>query len=204
KDKNEVETEADQEEKDVEAEANQVENVVQAETDMDENDAEAETYKEEIEVETEVDKGDNAESDQEDEEVETKPEIKGKLHANKSKTKGKKSAMTDPANRRSKERLIEKREKLQASMDEPQGPHIRIPIIFKKEEGRAVNVFKDETFIQFLNQKVLELYDEVGPYRYGERSSQFMSFRIYDVLGHYTVPKEKEKVRLWLNARLAS
>ncbi|GJT21068.1 hypothetical protein Tco_0891005 [Tanacetum coccineum] len=121
KDKNEVETEADQEEKD------------------------AETYKEEIEVETEVDKEENAESDQEDEEVETKPEIEGKLHANKSKTvrkmkstrnlrkrkkvkqtnqlwqvakkrmqKGKKSAMTDPSNRRSKERLIKKREKLQA------------------------------------------------------------------------------------------
>ncbi|GKA43636.1 hypothetical protein Tco_0736360 [Tanacetum coccineum] len=45
--------------------------------------------------------------------------------------KGKKLAMTDPSNRRSKERLIEKREKLQASMDEPQGPHIRIPFIFK-------------------------------------------------------------------------
>ncbi|GJS76100.1 hypothetical protein Tco_0725981 [Tanacetum coccineum] len=76
-------------------------------------------------------------------------------------------------------------------MDEPQGPHIRILIIFKvilhsvnripsligsadlhqitalddgvmkqdganvqflKEEGRAVNIFKDETIIQFLNQ----------------------------------------------------
>ncbi|GKA60897.1 hypothetical protein Tco_0760304 [Tanacetum coccineum] len=145
KDKNEVETEADQEEKDVEAEANQVENDVQAKTYMDENDAKAETYKEEIEVETKVDKEENAESDQEDEEVETKPEIKGKLHANKSKTvrkvkstrnlrkrkkvkqtnqlwqvakkhmqKGKKSTMTDPSNRRSKERLIKKREKLQA------------------------------------------------------------------------------------------
>ncbi|GKC00333.1 hypothetical protein Tco_0986469 [Tanacetum coccineum] len=49
--------------------------------------------------------------------------------------KGKKLAMTDPSNRRSKERLIEKREKLQASMDEPQGPHIRIPIIFNEENS---------------------------------------------------------------------
>ncbi|GJV40042.1 hypothetical protein Tco_1418482 [Tanacetum coccineum] len=109
--------------------------------------------------------------------------------------KGKKSAMTDPSNRRSKKRLIEKREKLQASMDEPQGPHIRILIIFKvsllsvnripsligsadshqitalddgvmkqdganKEEGRAVNIFKDETIIQFLNQ-VQFLHDKL-------------------------------------------
>ncbi|GKA59893.1 hypothetical protein Tco_0759206 [Tanacetum coccineum] len=127
---------------------------------------------------------------------------------------------------------------------------------FMKEEGHAVNVFKDETVIQFLNQvqflndnglkqvqaalhqeEVVEIKedtkskevrifcdagrlkhdfylavsalpssrlkyfsdDEVGPYRYGERSSQFMSFRIYDVLGHYTVPKEKEKK--WLGNR---
>lgn len=54
--------------------------------------------------------------------------------------------------------------------------------------------------------------DEVVPYGYGERSSQMMSsagfryvsFKSYEGLGHYTVPKEMEEVCQWLNARLGA
>ncbi|KVI06014.1 Phospholipase/carboxylesterase/thioesterase [Cynara cardunculus var. scolymus] len=56
------------------------------------------------------------------------------------------------------------------------------------------------------------LCDEVVPYGYGERSSQMMSsagfryvsFKSYEGLGHYTVPKEMEEVCQWLNARLGA
>ncbi|KAL8233353.1 hypothetical protein R6Q59_019453 [Mikania micrantha] len=54
------------------------------------------------------------------------------------------------------------------------------------------------------------LGDEVVPYSFGERSSQILSsagfrnvtFKSYQGLGHYTVPKEMEDVCQWLNARL--
>ncbi|XP_027121633.1 uncharacterized protein [Coffea arabica] len=52
--------------------------------------------------------------------------------------------------------------------------------------------------------------DEVVPYKHGEKSSQILSsagfrcltFKSYDGLGHYTVPKEMDEVCHWLNARL--
>uniref|UniRef100_A0A251UVW2 Putative alpha/Beta hydrolase fold protein n=1 Tax=Helianthus annuus TaxID=4232 RepID=A0A251UVW2_HELAN len=52
--------------------------------------------------------------------------------------------------------------------------------------------------------------DEVVPYKFGERSSQILSsvgfryvtFKTYQGLGHYTVPKEMEEVCQWLNERL--
>ncbi|XP_076888045.1 uncharacterized protein LOC143538354 [Bidens hawaiensis] len=54
------------------------------------------------------------------------------------------------------------------------------------------------------------LGDEVVPCKFGERSSQILSsvgftyvtFKTYEGLGHYTVPKEMEEVCQWLNARL--
>ncbi|PWA88412.1 protein DYAD [Artemisia annua] len=128
KEENNVEAETDKEEKDVEAETDKEENDVEAEADKEENEVEAESDKEENEVE--------AESDQEDDEVETKPEIEEKINDKKPKTvrkmkctrnlrkrkakqtnqlwqvtkkrmkKGKKSAMTDPSNRWSKERYM--------------------------------------------------------------------------------------------------
>ncbi|CAH1422556.1 unnamed protein product [Lactuca virosa] len=56
------------------------------------------------------------------------------------------------------------------------------------------------------------LSDEVVPYTYGERSSQMMSsagfryvtFKSYQGLGHYTVPKEMEEVCQWLHTRLGA
>lgn len=52
--------------------------------------------------------------------------------------------------------------------------------------------------------------DEVVPYKYGEKSAQFLSssgfryltFKTYEGLGHYTVPKEMDEVCMWLNTRL--
>ncbi|CAI9114032.1 OLC1v1014651C1 [Oldenlandia corymbosa var. corymbosa] len=52
--------------------------------------------------------------------------------------------------------------------------------------------------------------DEVVPHKYGEKSIQVLSsagfrcltFKSYDGLGHYTVPKEMDEVCHWLNARL--
>ncbi|KAF7123761.1 hypothetical protein RHSIM_Rhsim12G0193600 [Rhododendron simsii] len=52
--------------------------------------------------------------------------------------------------------------------------------------------------------------DDVVPYKFGEKSTQFLgsagfryvSFKTYDGLGHYTVPKEMDEVCNWLNGRL--
>ncbi|XP_057465327.1 uncharacterized protein LOC130755034 isoform X1 [Actinidia eriantha] len=52
--------------------------------------------------------------------------------------------------------------------------------------------------------------DEVVPYKFGEKSSHFLglagfrylTFKSYDGLGHYTVPKEMDEVCNWLNGRL--
>lgn len=52
--------------------------------------------------------------------------------------------------------------------------------------------------------------DEVVPYKYGEKSTHFLSlsgfrylsFKTYDGLGHYTVPKEMDEVCNWLHTRL--
>ncbi|KAM7475919.1 hypothetical protein LguiB_023162 [Lonicera macranthoides] len=52
--------------------------------------------------------------------------------------------------------------------------------------------------------------DEVVPYKYGEKSTHCLSlagfrnltFKTYDGLGHYTVPREMDEVCNWLNARL--
>ncbi|CAK7356592.1 unnamed protein product [Dovyalis caffra] len=52
--------------------------------------------------------------------------------------------------------------------------------------------------------------DDVVPYNYGEKSAQCLStagfrnltFKSYEGLGHYTVPKEMDEVRTWLTARL--
>lgn len=52
--------------------------------------------------------------------------------------------------------------------------------------------------------------DEVVPYKYGESSThclsisgfRYLSFKTYDGLGHYTVPKEMDEVCNWLHARL--
>uniref|UniRef100_A0A5B7AB99 Phospholipase/carboxylesterase/thioesterase domain-containing protein n=1 Tax=Davidia involucrata TaxID=16924 RepID=A0A5B7AB99_DAVIN len=52
--------------------------------------------------------------------------------------------------------------------------------------------------------------DDVVPYKYGEKSAHFLSsagfryltFKNYDGLGHYTVPKEMDEVCNWLSARL--
>ncbi|KAK9282075.1 hypothetical protein L1049_004987 [Liquidambar formosana] len=52
--------------------------------------------------------------------------------------------------------------------------------------------------------------DDVVPYKYGEKSAhslssagfQYLTFKAYDGLGHYTVPKEMDEVRTWLTGRL--
>ncbi|XP_038692983.1 acyl-protein thioesterase 2-like isoform X1 [Tripterygium wilfordii] len=52
--------------------------------------------------------------------------------------------------------------------------------------------------------------DEVVPHHYGEKSAnslnaagfRHITFKSYDGLGHYTVPKEMDEVRNWLTARL--
>uniref|UniRef100_A0A2P2IM00 JHL25H03.13 protein n=2 Tax=Rhizophora mucronata TaxID=61149 RepID=A0A2P2IM00_RHIMU len=52
--------------------------------------------------------------------------------------------------------------------------------------------------------------DDVVSYSHGERSAHFLTsagfrqltFKTYDGLGHYTVPKEMDEVRNWLAARL--
>ncbi|KAK2974364.1 hypothetical protein RJ640_021220 [Escallonia rubra] len=52
--------------------------------------------------------------------------------------------------------------------------------------------------------------DEVVPFKYGEKSTQLLSsagfrcltFKAYDGLAHYTVPKEMDEVCNWLNTRL--
>ncbi|XP_050382173.1 uncharacterized protein LOC126799097 [Argentina anserina] len=52
--------------------------------------------------------------------------------------------------------------------------------------------------------------DDVVPYMYGEKSVQclnsagfrFLSFKPFDGLGHYTIPKEMNEVSNWLTARL--
>ncbi|KDP37131.1 hypothetical protein JCGZ_06187 [Jatropha curcas] len=52
--------------------------------------------------------------------------------------------------------------------------------------------------------------DDVVPYNYGERSAHFLNtagfrhltFKPYDGLGHYTVPREMDEVRNWLTAKL--
>ncbi|KAF8011680.1 hypothetical protein BT93_J2074 [Corymbia citriodora subsp. variegata] len=52
--------------------------------------------------------------------------------------------------------------------------------------------------------------DDVVPFNFGERSSRYLSsagfryvsFKSYDGLGHYTVPKEMDDVCQWLTARL--
>ncbi|KAJ4844632.1 hypothetical protein Tsubulata_022832 [Turnera subulata] len=52
--------------------------------------------------------------------------------------------------------------------------------------------------------------DDVVPYNYGEKSAHFLNtagfrhltFKPYEGLGHYTIPKEMEEVRNWLSARL--
>ncbi|PSR96041.1 Acyl-protein like [Actinidia chinensis var. chinensis] len=52
--------------------------------------------------------------------------------------------------------------------------------------------------------------DEVVPYKFGEKSSHFLglagfrylTFKSYDGIGHYTVPKEMDEVCNWLNGRL--
>ncbi|GKA24869.1 hypothetical protein Tco_0710902 [Tanacetum coccineum] len=129
KDENEVEAETDKEENDVEAEADKEENEVEAETDKEENDVEAETDKEENEVEAESDQEDEeAETKPEIEEKvhDKKPKTVRKMKctrnlrkrkkvkqtnqswqvAKKRIKKGKKSAMTDPSNRWSKERYM--------------------------------------------------------------------------------------------------
>ncbi|KAM7480379.1 hypothetical protein LguiA_028592 [Lonicera macranthoides] len=54
------------------------------------------------------------------------------------------------------------------------------------------------------------LSDEVVPFKYGEKSTQLMNsagfryltFKTYNGLGHYTVPKEMDEVCNWLNTRL--
>ncbi|KAK6914981.1 Phospholipase/carboxylesterase/thioesterase, partial [Dillenia turbinata] len=53
--------------------------------------------------------------------------------------------------------------------------------------------------------------DEVVHYKFGEKSAhslcfsgfRHLTFKSYDGLGHYTVPKEMDEVRTWLTARLA-
>lgn len=52
--------------------------------------------------------------------------------------------------------------------------------------------------------------DDVVPYNYGEKSAQCLNtagfrnltFKSYEGLGHYTVPREMDEVRHWLTARL--
>ncbi|XP_047311228.1 acyl-protein thioesterase 2-like [Impatiens glandulifera] len=52
--------------------------------------------------------------------------------------------------------------------------------------------------------------DDVVPYKHGERSTnaltsagfRYVGFKIYDGIGHYTVPKEMDDVCNWLNSRL--
>ncbi|KAH7857797.1 hypothetical protein Vadar_016572 [Vaccinium darrowii] len=52
--------------------------------------------------------------------------------------------------------------------------------------------------------------DDVVPYKFGEKSTQFlgsagfryMSFKTFDGLAHYTVPKEMDEVCHWLTGRL--
>ncbi|WJX42802.1 lysophospholipase [Trifolium repens] len=52
--------------------------------------------------------------------------------------------------------------------------------------------------------------DDVVPYKYGEKSAQFLSsagfqyitFKSYDGFGHYTVPREMDEVSNWLGSRL--
>ncbi|XP_021641104.1 uncharacterized protein LOC110635911 isoform X2 [Hevea brasiliensis] len=52
--------------------------------------------------------------------------------------------------------------------------------------------------------------DDVAPYNYGEKSAhvlnsagfRHLTFKPYDGLGHYTVPKEMDEVRNWLTAKL--
>lgn len=52
--------------------------------------------------------------------------------------------------------------------------------------------------------------DDVVAYNYGERSAhclssagfRYLTFKAYDGLGHYTVPKEMDEVCTWLTARL--
>ncbi|XP_047317394.1 acyl-protein thioesterase 2-like isoform X2 [Impatiens glandulifera] len=52
--------------------------------------------------------------------------------------------------------------------------------------------------------------DDVVPYKHGEKSCQtlasagfrYVVVRIYDGIGHYTVPKEMDEVCNWLNIRL--
>ncbi|KAJ7951862.1 Acyl-protein thioesterase 2 [Quillaja saponaria] len=52
--------------------------------------------------------------------------------------------------------------------------------------------------------------DDVVPYNHGEKSAhslsssgfQYLTFRSYDGLGHYTVPKEMDEVCNWLTSRL--
>lgn len=54
------------------------------------------------------------------------------------------------------------------------------------------------------------LSDDVVPYKYGEKSAQtltsagfrYLTFKSFDGLGHYTVPREMEEVCSWLSGRL--